>query len=142
MKRIFSFTLLCVSLLLAGCPSGTQQQKMAQAAQDASGIVLSFQQGEIVAHQSGAVSDADHKFIEEQLVTISTLGKTTDSCIRGATSNGGAVQCATTAINTIDQLKAQGALYIKSPQANTDYQIAMLGLRTALQVIVSLQGGK
>lgn len=142
MKRIASFTLtLLATLFLAGCPSGTNQQKIAQAAQDASQVVLAFQQGEIVAHQSGSISDADHEFIQEQLVTVSTLGKTTDSCIRTATTTAGTIQCANTAISTIDNLNTQGALHIKSTQAKTDFSIAMLGLRTALATIVTLEGG-
>lgn len=139
MKKLLFLVPLAVCL--AGCPSGTQQQKIAQAADDASVVILNFQQAEIIAHQNGAISDADHTFIQQQLVTVSTLGKTTDSCIRTATNTQGVLQCANSAINTIDQLNTQGALGIKSAQARTDYQIAMLGLRTALSTIVTLEGG-
>ena len=142
MKKTACFVLTFLAcLFLAGCPSGTNQQKIAQAAQDASQVVLAFQQGEIVAHQSGTISDADHQFIQEQLVTVSALGKTTDSCIRTATTTAGTIQCANTAITTIDNLNTQGALHLKSTQAKTDFSIAMLGLRTALATIVTIEGG-
>jgi hypothetical protein len=126
---------------LCGCPAGSNQQQIAAAAQSASIAVQGFQQVEIASHQAGAVSDADHKFIEEQLKSVATAGKTVDACIRLATTKQGTIQCVTTAISTIDQLEAAGAIGIKSADAKQKYQIAMVGVRTALAVIVTIEGG-
>ena len=141
MKQFRALFALAFALLLTGCPAGTTQQQAAQAADNASIVVQNFQQAEILAYQQGAIPAADHQFIEQQLLTVSALGKTTDSCIRTATNAAGSITCANTAIATIDQLNAQGALALKSTQAKTDYAIAMLGLRTALATIVTLEGG-
>jgi len=139
MKRFLALSALAV--MLCGCPSGTQQQQIAAAAQNASIAVQGFQQVEIASYQAGAVSAEDHKFIEQQLVSVAQMGKTADSCIRTATTKQGTIQCVTTAIATVDQLNASGALYIKSSDAKQKYQIAMTGVRTALAVIVTIEGG-
>lgn len=142
MKKLASFTLtLLATLFLAGCPSGTNQQKIAQAAQNASIAVQGFQQIEITAHNNKAITDADHQFIQQQLISVAQMGKTADSCIKVATTKQGVIQCVTTAITTIDQLEQNGALGIKSEDAKQKYQIALTGVRTALGVIVTIEGG-
>lgn len=139
MKRFLALS--AVAVMLCGCPAGSNQQQIAAAAQNASIAVQGFQQVEIASYQAGAITAEDHKFIEQQLVSVAQMGKTADSCIRIATTKQGTIQCVTTAIATIDQLNNAGALYIKSPDAKQKYQIAMVGVRTALAVIVTIEGG-
>ncbi len=140
------FVLFCIApigLLLTGCPSGTsitQRQQVAQAAQNASIIVQGFQQGEIAAHQQGMIPDSDHQFVQKELLTLSRLGKTTDTCIGSTTTNAGIVACVNTAIAEVDQINKDGGLYLKSDKAKTEFQLAMTGVKTALSVISTLMG--
>lgn len=138
MKRLL---FLIPLVLLAGCPAGTTQQQVAQAAQNASIAVQGFQQVEIAAHTAGTISDADHQFIQQELINVAAVGQTADSCIQTATTKAGTIQCVNTALQTVDQLNAAGALSIKSQDAKEKYQIAMTGVRTALAVIVTIEGG-
>ena len=145
MRRI---TALCavglMALALVGCPSSTsttQRQKVAQAAQTASIIVKDFQQGEITAHAQGLIPDADHKFIQKELKDVGEIGLTLDVCIRSTTTSAGIVVCANSATSALDQINTDGGLYLKSTQAKTDFQLAIIGTRTALAVIATLFGG-
>lgn len=144
MKRFLPFAgVLGVALLLAGCPANVnQRQQVAQAAQNASIIVAGFQQGEIVAFQQGAIPQADHAFIQKELLAVATVGKTLDSCILVTTTNAGIVACANTAVSAVDQINTDGGLYLKSDKARTTFQLAMIGVKTAISVIATIFGGQ
>jgi len=132
-----------LALTLTGCPANVQQrQQVAQAAQNASIIVQGFQQGEIAAYQQGAIPAADHQFIQKELITVATVGKALDSCILTTTTNAGIVVCANSAVSAIDQINTDGGLYLKSDKAKTTFQLAMVGVRTALSVISVIFGGQ
>lgn len=143
MKRILSLAgVLSIALMLAGCPAtSTQRQQVAQAAQTASTVVVAFQQGEIIAHEQGVVSNADHIFIQKELKNVSVVGKALDSCILSATTAAGDVACIQTATTAIDQINADGGLYIKSAKAQADFQTSMGALKIALTAISQVLGG-
>lgn len=124
----------------AGC-SPTQQKQVAQALQTSAIIVQTFQQGEIAAHQAGTIPDADHLFIQKQLLSLAQSGKAADSCVKTATNKAGWLACLTTEAGTIDALNQEGALYLKSDKAKTDFNLAMIGIRTSLQTIEAVLGG-
>jgi len=144
MKRIAVLAgVFSVAVMLTGCPANVnQRQQVAQAAQNASIIVAGFQQGEIVAFQQGAIPQADHAFIQKELLTVATVGKALDSCILTTTSNPGIVACANTAVGAIDQINTDGGLYLKSDKARTTFQLAMIGVKTAISVIATIFGGQ
>ena len=148
MKRIATFAAMLVlcaaSLVVIGCPSGTgtQRQQVAQAAENASIVVKNFQQGEIVAYQQGLIPATDHQFIQKELVTVGTVGKTLDTCIRLTTTDSGIVSCANTATSALDQINTDGGLYIKSTSAKQDFALAIIGTKTAIAVIGTIFGGK
>lgn len=123
-------------LTLAGCPSGTTQQKAAQASENAAIIVQGLQASEIAAHNQGLIPDADHTFIETEVLALSQVGKTVDSCIRTAGTPAGTVSCLNLAVNQVDQMQAEGALKLKSTQAKQDFSIALTGVKA---VLVSIQ---
>ena len=140
---------------MTGCPANQSQlQKAATASEQAMIVVQGFQQGEILAYNQGKacaatgvsgcviISDADHLFIQQSVQTLARLDKTTNACIGSAGANSAAAACATAAISTIDQLQADGALHIKSVTAEQDFAIAMIGAKTALNVIATILGGK
>jgi hypothetical protein len=157
MKRKLNYipAVLLGAVLLGGfaCNS-SQRQQIAQAAQDAATILHGFESGEVAAYNQGktclasgmsgciVIPDSDHLFIQQSMVTIGTAEKAMHSCIRTATSTAGAVACVNTLVSTIDVINADGGLHLKSPQAKTDFQLAMIGARTALTVIVTVVGGK
>ncbi len=141
MKRVLAIPSIVLVLVLAvACPAAKQQQ-VAQAAQNASIVIKGFQQGEIVAYQSGAIPQGDHIVIQESLVTLAKMGKTVDGCILAATTTVAEVACIDAAISTIDLVQADAALHLKSERAKTDFQIALIGTRTALSVITTIIGG-
>jgi len=145
MKRLFALAgTLALSACLTGCPSTstTQRQQVALAAQNASIIVAGFQQGEIVAFQQNLIPADDHRFIQKELITVGTVGKTLDSCILSTTTNQGIVACASTATAAIDQIYQDGGLYLKSDKAKSTFQLAMVGVKTAISVIGTIFGGK
>jgi hypothetical protein len=146
MKRFTSiaagFTLAIVCIVMAGCPANVQQrQQAAAAAQNISIIVSDFQQGEIASHTAGLISEADHIFIQRELVTVATLGKTADSCILLAVDTPGVVTCLNSASTSIDQINSDGGLYLKSDKAKTTFQLAMIGVKTTLTSIAAVLGG-
>jgi len=144
MKRLIALTgSFLVAIALTGCPaSSSQRTQVAQAAQTASTVVVAFQQGEIVAHNQGVVSDADHLFIQKELLTVSTVGKTLDSCILSTTTTAGDIACIQTASTAVDQINSDGGLYIKSANAKADFQAAMAALKISLTAISQVLGGK
>jgi hypothetical protein len=155
MKRTILATLaFALAFPLAGCPANQSQlQKAATASQQAMIVVQGFQQGEILAYNQGkacvasglqgcvVISDADHLFIQQTVEGIAQLDKTTNTCIGSAGSAGSAVACANSAIASIAQMQADGDLRIKSVQAKQDFDLAMIGAKTALSVISTILGG-
>ena len=145
MKRLIALAgTLAISAMLIGCPastSTTQRQQVALAAQNASIVVAGFQQGEIVAYQQGLIPVADHTFVQKELITVGTVGKALDSCILSTTTNAGIVACAQTATAAIDQINTDGGLYLKSDKAKTTFQLAMIGVKTAIGMISTIFGG-
>jgi hypothetical protein len=158
MKRLAVLLVLAVgTLVMTGCPNtnATQRQQVAQASQNASIIVQGFQSGEVAMYQQGktcqattptagciVVSDEDHAFIQRELTTVAEIGKTVDSCINTTTATAGIVTCLNTATTNVTQIYNDGGLYIKSPQAKQNFQLAMLGVKTALAVISTTLGGQ
>ena len=129
-------------VFMAGCPANvSQRQQTANAAQNISIIVEDFQQGEISSHNAGLIPDADHQFIQKELLTVATLGKTADLCIKDTTNTAGIVTCLNTAASSIDQINTDGGLYLKSDKAKTTFQIAMIGVKTTLNSIAATLGG-
>jgi hypothetical protein len=140
-RSIALFAVLALAAIgMTGCPASTQQ-KVAQAAQTASIVVVNFQTAEIVSYQQGIISAQDHQFIEQELGNVAVAGKALDSCIATATNTAGDLACiqtASTAINTINQ---QGGLGIKSATAKQEFQAAMAAFNTSLATITALLGG-
>jgi hypothetical protein len=154
MKRIAVFLCVLCASLLTGCPANQSQlQKAATASEQAMIVVQGLQQGEIAAYNQGkacaqagtagcvVISDSDHLFIQQSVETIATLDQTTNTCIGAAGTAGAAVTCANTAITGIAQLQADGDLHIKSATARQDFDLAMIGAKTALNVIATVLGG-
>lgn len=162
MKRLAVLLVLTVgALVLTGCPSSTstsQRQQAAQASQNASIIVEGFQSGEIATYNQGksclaaattdvakaacvVISDEDHQFIQKELVTLAEIGKTADSCIGNTSDSAGIVTCINTATTNVTQIYNDGGLYIKSSSAKKDFQLALIGVKTALSVISTVLGG-
>jgi hypothetical protein len=139
-KRYFLLTVVAVllSVVLAGCPSTSTQQKAALAAQNASVIVVAFQKAEISSYQAGLIPAPDHQFIEAQLVTVGQLGLALDSCIRTATNSAGTVACVGVMTASINEINTQGGLYLKSAGAKQDFQLAMTSLNAALAVLTTV----
>ena len=155
MKRILAIiSVAAVALMMAGCPANQSTlQKAATASEQAVIVVQGFQQGEILAYNQGktcvqsgaqncvAISDEDHLFIQQSVETVFRLDKTVNTCIETATTTTAAQMCATSAIATVDQLQADGQLHIKSASAKQDFSLAMIGSKTALNVISTMLGG-
>ena len=144
MKRIALLTALALGCIcLTGCPANQSQlQKAATASEQAMIVVQGFQQGEIVAYYQGSIPAQDHLFIQQSVETVYRLDKTTNACIGSAGTTTAAATCASSAIATIEQLQTDGDLHIKSAQAKQDFSLAMIGAKTALNVIATMLGGK
>ena len=142
MKRLILAGIAPVIFMLTGCPAqnGSQLQQAAQASENAAIIMQGFENGEIAAYQQGLIPVADHQFIQKEVATVAALGKTTDSCIGAAGTPGGAVSCINTALNEIDQINADGGLYLKSAAAKQDFTLAMTGIKTVLVSIETMLG--
>lgn len=140
MKRIASFAILFV-LPLTGCPKA-QLQNAAQASENAAIIVQGLETAEIAAHNQGLIPDADHLFIQQQVQSLAAIGKTTDACIGSAGSTGGAVTCINTAIAQVQVIQNNGGLYLKSAQAKSEFSLAISGVETVLQSIVTVLDGQ
>ncbi len=134
--------LLAPALFLLSACTDSDRQQAAQAAQNASIVVRGFQAGEIAAHQQGLIPDVDHAVIQRELVDVATVGKTADSCIRSATGKPGIIACVDAAVAGVDSINADGGLYLKSDKAKTEFQLAMVGVKSALQVLSTYLGGK
>jgi len=149
MKKLFALVPLAV--MLCGCPSGTQQQKVAQAAENLSSVVKAAQQAEETAYAEGqacgsqpnciVIPPADHEFIQKEFGAIGLAGKALDSCILSATTPVGDVQCAQTATNTITALGNDGALGLKSDKAKTIFAGVITALNVGIQAISTILGG-
>jgi hypothetical protein len=154
MKRIATLASLALAtVMLVGCPANqTQLQKAATASEQAMVVVQGFQLGEIQAYNQGkacakagsagcvVISDEDHLFVQQSVETVYRLDETTNTCIASAGTTAAAVTCANSAIATITQLQADGATHLKSASAKQDFSLAMIGAKTALNVISTILG--
>jgi len=150
------YAVLLTVAFVTGCPANTSQlQKAATASQQAMIVVQGFQQGEILAYNRGKacaasgvpsgcilIPDEDHLIIQQSVQAIAEIDKTVNTCIGGAGTSIAAVDCANSAITQIQQLQNDGDLHLKSATAKQDFDIAMIGARIALSVIVTILGGK
>ena len=142
MKKQLAVLSLGICLLMTGCPkNATTLQKCATASDQAAVIVQGFQTAEITAHQQGLIPDVDHTFIQKELQTLGHIGITTDSCIRNATNNGTALGCTNAAIAQVNQIYLDGGLYLKSPKAKSDFQLALTGVKGVLTALSVVLGG-
>jgi len=147
--------LLVPLLLLIGCPSGTNQQKAANAAKNVAVFLQQSQQAELTVFNNGqsclqtaadklsciVITTQEHVFIEEQFKTLAEADKTLDSCIRVATNTAGIVTCVNSAVVTVDQLNSQGALYLKSDKAKSTYAAVMTAVKLGIQTVSTVLGG-
>ena len=139
--RILAITsTAALALALCGCPS-SQQEQAAQAVDNAATALLAAQQVESAAHQQGLISNADDAFIQQQFVSLSTIGNTVDTCIGNASATGAAVTCLNTAITAVDQINTQGGTYLKSTTAKADFELGITAVRTVLASIETVIGG-
>jgi len=153
MKKFFF--LVPFVLLLAGCPSGTNQQKAANVAKNVATFVKQAQNTEIMVFNSGqsclvsnpdgkgciVITQEEHVFLEQQFKAIFTLDNTLDSCIRTSTTTAGIVQCADTAVNTVDDLNSQGVLQLKSDKARSTFTSVISAVKLGIQSISTILGG-
>ena len=138
MKKLALLSIF-LALPLTGCPSATLQ-KAAQASENAAIIVQGLQTAEIAAHNQGLIPDADHQFIEEQILNLSSIGKTVDSCIGSAGTNAAAATCINTGLTEVQAIQANGGLYLKSAQAKSMFSIAMSGVESVLVAVETVLG--
>lgn len=142
MKATLAALILAPAVLLIGCPANTATlQKAAQASENAAIVVQGLETAEIAAHQQGLIPDTDHQFIQQQVLTLSSIGKTVDSCIAAAANQAGAVVCLNTASTQIAQINASGGLYLKSTQAKQIFSIAISGVQAALAAVETTMTG-
>jgi len=140
MKRLALLT-VPLALCLTGCPSATLQ-KAAQASENAAIIVQGMETAEIAAHTQGLIPDADHQFIQEQVSNLAAIGKTVDSCIGASGTNAAASTCINTALTQVQQIQANGGLYLKSTEAKNDFSIAISGVEGVLVSIETILNGQ
>lgn len=142
MKRVIVLAVLSASMLLTGCPNTASQKQAAQAAQNISIILASAQKAEITAYQQHLVPPQDHRFIQQEFITLAELGKTTDSCILNAENTKGTLACLAIAVDAIDKINASGGSFIKSDKAKSDFTMTMLAVKTVLVSVETVLGGK
>lgn len=145
MRRTTKLSIMALGLLfgvlaLTGCPSGAVQQA-AQASANAAIALKSAQQGEIAAFKSGYIPAADHQFVEQQFLTIGELGQTTDSCIKSASNNNGAITCLNSALTQLNTINSQGGTYLKSAPAKSYFSLAVSAVESVLASIDTTLGG-
>jgi len=140
MKIFGLFVMSLVSLVLIGCPEGSQS-KAALASLQVTQVIQTSQDAEIAAFDQHLISPSDHKFIQEQFKTIATLDKSANDCIKSASSQGAVVVCVNTAISGIDQVYTNGGTFLKSSQARSTYQLAISSIRGVLAAINTMLGG-
>ena len=146
MKRFIlaslALALVAPVLMLTGCPKNASTlQKAALASENAAIVVRSMETAEIAAYQQGLIPAGDHLFIQQQVVTLSALGKTTDTCIGNAGTTAGAVVCINSAVTQIDQINTNGGLYLKSAKAQELFTTAMGSIKTVLVSIETVLNG-
>ncbi len=157
MKKFFA--LFAATLLLVGCPTGSQQKQAAQADENVSSVLNAASQSEVTAFNQGqqclqaAATDvqkascvvipiADHEFIQTQFRSVAEAQKALNTCIVTASNgNAGIITCVQTASNTISTLNSQGALYLKSDKAKTIYSGVMSAVNIGIQTIATVLGG-
>lgn len=141
--KVVMILLLFIGLAaFTGCPANTTTlQKCATASNQAAIIVQGFNTAEIAAHQQGLIPDADHQFIEQQVVSLGEMGKTADGCIRTAGTNAAALVCINSAIATVETINQQGGLYLKSDKAKSEFTLVLAGVKAVLQSLVAVLGG-
>jgi len=140
-NRIFCITAcIAVVLITTGCPAN-QQQAAANASLQASTIISTAQQGEIVAHNQGLIPDADHQFVQQEFENLGQVGKTVDACIGSASGKAGVFTCLNSAISSVDQMQQQGTLNLKSTNAKQTFSTVISGVRGVLATIEATLGG-
>lgn len=127
---------------LIGCPAGTTQGA-AKASLQVTVVMRSAQEGEISAHNSGLIPDAEHQFIQKQFVTLAETDKATNDCISAAPNKGAVIHCLDTAVQTVEGINKEGGTFLKSPAAQANFSLALTSVKGILQTIeVTLGGGQ
>lgn len=130
-----------LALSLTGCTPATLA-KLAQASDNASIIMKGLESAVNAAHTQGLIPDADDLFIQQSVSTVASAGTTLDACIRGAGSTNGAVVCISGTMTQLQTLQSEGALHLKSPQAISDFSIAISSVQTLLASVETTVTGQ
>lgn len=140
--RLLKLAVLAVATLtLAGCPAGNQQQA-AKASLQVTVVMQAAQQGEIAAHNSGLIPDADHQFIQHQFITLAETDKAANLCIQQASNKGAVLSCLQTAVNTVDGIQKEGGLGLKSDKAKAEFSLYLTSIKGVLDAIIVSFGGQ
>lgn len=141
MNRIFAMGgVLALSVMLTGCPAGTQQDA-AKASLQVTIVMNAAQRVEISAHNSRMIPDSDHQFIQKQFITLAEADKAANTCISQAANHGAVIACVNTAIATVDQINQQGGTFLKSESAKANFNMALTSIKSILQTISVTLGG-
>jgi len=139
-KVLLLIVLGVVAAPIIGCPAGTQQSA-AKASLQVTVVMQSAQQGEIAAHNSGLIPDAEHQFIQHQFISLAEADKAANACIAAAPNKGAVIACLQTAVNTVDSINQEGGTFLKSPAAQANFTLALTSIKSILQTIEVTLGG-
>ena len=147
MKRnvnaLFWIALMALAAGLAGCPTNTsQRQQIASALDNTTMVIKDAQQAEIIAVDNKLISLQDDIFVQNELIALTKLGKTTDACVLATTDTAGALSCLKSELVTIKQLQADGALNIKSDKAKSVFNAVMNSATAVVNGVYTVLGGK
>jgi outer membrane biogenesis lipoprotein LolB len=143
MKRIAVALLALAAIGLTGCPVSTsQRQQIANALDNTTIVIKDAQQAEIIAVNNKLIFPQDDIFVQTELTALTKLGKTTDACVLTATDTTGALSCLQSELVTIKQIQADGALNIKSANAQSAFNTVLTSATAVVSGIYTAVGGK
>jgi len=129
--------LIAVTLGLAGCPKD-KYTKAATFSKDFASTVLAAQQVEMVLHQQGKISDAEHKDLQEYFLQVALAGQQLDDAIVKWHSGEKTAGALVDALNKIETLQAEGVLHIRNPESQAQLRLAIESAKVILANIQAL----
>ena len=144
MKRIMIAAVLALfSVGLSGCPMSTsQRQQVAVALDNTSMVIKDAQQAEIIAVGQGLISPQDDLLVQQEIIALTKLGKTTDACVLSAVDTASSLGCIKSELATISTIQADGALNIKSDKAKGIFNAVMNSATAVVNGVYTALGGK
>lgn len=140
LRKTTAIPLVLVLALLSMNATCDKYRKAGQLARDFAAGVSAFEDAEITLHQTGRVSDDEHRQIQMWVLQVAQAGKTLDQAINDTHNATNAKTSLDAAATALAGLLSSGVLQVKNPDSKAALQASVFTLKLIIDNIAAIGG--